>query len=250
MKGKHLEPGGFCWADVAVSEPKVIHLFFSQLFGWSRRVRPTDDAQAYSIMTSLGHHVMGICHVEEAEQSQWMSYLLVEDLAEATAKAQELGATVVNEKIEISTFGTMTIVQDPSGVLFALWQSKQGEYSKPRLPGQVAWFELMTDEPKLAQDFYSRLAHWTEQPQSDDESLTVFYHHGKPVSSLRKKESPEIPSAWVVYFLVDDCDETAAKCESLGGKVFRAKSDCPHLGRCALLQDPSGGIFGIIAAES
>ena len=72
-----LEPGFFCWVDVAASDPTQTHKFFTQLFGWGRKVRPTDDAQAYSIMTCQGEHVAGICGVECDGPSQWMSLSLI-----------------------------------------------------------------------------------------------------------------------------------------------------------------------------
>ena len=81
-----LLPGFFCWVDAAVTDPAASHKYFSELFGWGRRVRPTDQAQAYNIMTLHGEHVAGICRVEPEGPSQWMSYLLVDNLEKATSE--------------------------------------------------------------------------------------------------------------------------------------------------------------------
>ena len=100
---QNLEAGSFCWADVAATDPTSTHKFFSELFGWKRKVRPTEDAQAYSIMTLDGCNVAGICGVEVDAPSQWMSYLLVDDLTQATERAVALGANTLRARADPTT---------------------------------------------------------------------------------------------------------------------------------------------------
>jgi hypothetical protein len=52
---------------------------------------------------------------------------------------------------------------------------------------------------------------------------------------------------WVNYVQVANCDETAAKATSLGGKVCMPPTDIPNTGRFAMLQDPQGAMLSVIA---
>jgi uncharacterized protein len=45
---------------------------------------------------------------------------------------------------------------------------------------------------------------------------------------------------------VADCDETAALAQELGGRVIGTPETFP-MGRYAVLQDPQGGTFSILA---
>lgn len=239
-----LTAGYFCWVDVAVTDPTVTHKFFTELFGWSRRVRPTEEAQAYSIMTAHGEHIAGICAVEGDGPSQWMAYLLVDDLSRGESGVIELGGKVLKSSVEIKTFGTMSVVEDPTGAVFALWQSARGEYKKPRLHGTVSWYELASTDPDAAKVFYTRLAGWTtDETTYDDAPFTIFEKGDLEHAGLRKSKGAE-PSQWIIYFAVDNCDETAARCAELGGTVKVEPFDVEGLGRCTMLRDPSGGYFG------
>ena len=53
-----------------------------------------------------------------------MPYILVEDVDGSTAKAVELGGSVVKEKTEIPGMGSFSIVADPTGAVVGLWQAK------------------------------------------------------------------------------------------------------------------------------
>lgn len=249
---KVLEPGFFCWIDVAVSDPTATHKFFTDLFGWGRKVRPTEDAHAYSIMTCQGQHVAGICQVEEAGPSQWMSYLLVDDLSQATDKAESLGAEILKRDIEIDTFGTMTVVQDPTGAIFALWQSKRGESPPPLGHGTFCGNELITTDLAKATAFYSALAGWTTKPASlGDLDYTFFQKDGEMVCGMMSTEDSTVTknSTWLVHFSVDNAVESVHLCKDLGGDVKEEPVEIEGLGQCALLQDPSGGVFGIVQSN-
>lgn len=245
---KSLSPGHFCWVDLAVSNAKTTYDFFSALFGWKRRVRPTPSADAYSIMTSGNSHVVGVYEVAEEGPSQWMSYILVEDLAIATKKAVALGAKAIEESIEIETFGTMAVLQDPVGALFALWQTQRGE-STISGNGTVCWNELLTDDQPKAEQFYTKLFGWTAQKELiSGEEYTRFWMGEERVGGMmghhEKRGSKR--SHWLVHFAVDDCDATIEKALELGGKLRIPAKNHEKIGREAVLRDPSGGSFGIL----
>ena len=244
---KKLPAGFFCWADVAVTDPKATHTFFSELLGWRRRVRPTDDAHAYSIMTLDGRRVAGICEVEETGPSQWMSYLLVDDLKASTARVGNLGGTVLKADIKIIDKGEMSVVQDPTGAIFALWQSAQSEPDEHRCIGSVGWTELLTPDVEKASAFYSGLVGWEySDTLIGGTDYRIFTLAGREVGGMKKGTEP---AAWRVHFAVNDCDAKCKNALELGGKVLDQAFDLEQIGRCALLADPSGGVFGIVEYE-
>jgi hypothetical protein len=54
----------------------------------------------------------------------WVAYVLVPDVASATAKAKDLGATVLKDRTEVAGMGCFSIIADPTGAQLGLWQAK------------------------------------------------------------------------------------------------------------------------------
>jgi predicted enzyme related to lactoylglutathione lyase len=48
-----------------------------------------------------------------------------------------------------------------------------------------------------------------------------------------------------LYFLVSNCDETAAKAQELGAKIHLAPTTMEKVGRWAVLADPQGAVFAL-----
>ena len=59
----------------------------------------------------------------------------------------------------------------------------------------------------------------------------------------------EVPSFWLAYFATDDCDATVSAATDLGATVMAAPMDIPA-GRFAVLTDPTGAAFGVIAMQA
>ncbi|MCU0313376.1 MAG: hypothetical protein MUC84_04860, partial [Solirubrobacteraceae bacterium] len=57
---------------------------------------------------------------------------------------------------------------------------------------------------------------------------------------------PEVPAHWMVYVAVEDCDAACAQARELGGTVSVEPHDIP-VGRFAVLGDPQGAFFSVIA---
>ena len=54
-----------------------------------------------------------------------------------------------------------------------------------------------------------------------------------------------VPSFWMPYLQVADCDATAATATTLGAKVMVGPQDIPNTGRFAIVQDPQGAVFAV-----
>ena len=117
--------------------------------------------------------------------------------------------------------------------------------------GHIDWSDLMSDDVDRARDFYTAVIGWeTEVMDVGMGPYTVFKVGDRPVAGLMAKppEGPAscAPTAWTSYVTVDDVDARAARVADAGGAVLAGPMDIPTVGRMAIIQDPTGGVIGII----
>jgi hypothetical protein len=66
-----------------------------------------------------------MCACPDAEvPPHWLAYVGVDDVRATTARARELGATIVQDAMEISGYGWFSVFVDPTGATLAIWQAK------------------------------------------------------------------------------------------------------------------------------
>ena len=121
--------------------------------------------------------------------------------------------------------------------------------------GHIGWCDLMSDDVDKARDFYTGVLGWdTEVMDVGKGPYTVFKAGDRPVAGLMAKppEGPAAcaPTAWTSYVTVDDVDARTARVADAGGVVIVAPVDVPTVGRMAIIQDPTGGVMGIIRYEN
>ena len=117
--------------------------------------------------------------------------------------------------------------------------------------GHIGWCDLMSDDVDKARDFYSGVLGWeTEVMDVGKGPYTVFKADDRPVAGLMAKppEGPAsfAPTVWTSYVTVDDVDERTARVAAAGGAVLAGPMDIPTVGRMSIIQDPTGGVIGII----
>ena len=77
---------------------------------------------------------------------------------------------------------------------------------------------------------------------------TEFSVNGQPSIGMMAKpaEMPaHIPSYWMPYFQVADCDASTARVKELGGRVMVGPQDIPNTGRFTIVTDPQGAMFAV-----
>ncbi len=119
-----------------------------------------------------------------------------------------------------------------------------------KTPGAFSWSELTTSDPGAAARFYGGLFGWSvsaPDPAMGDYRVASVGDIMVAGISAPFPGSPPVPPHWGVYVTVASADETAAKCEALGGKTLMAPMDVPTVGRMAVLQDPQGAVFCVMA---
>ncbi|MCW5634986.1 MAG: VOC family protein [Rubrivivax sp.] len=116
--------------------------------------------------------------------------------------------------------------------------------------GAFSWTELMTPDPKAAVEFYGKLFGWTVEVMNMGQGdYHVVKAGGTSVGGIMATppEAKGSPPMWGAYVTVPDTDAAVEKCKALGGKLCAGPMDIPTVGRFAVLQDPQGAFFNVIA---
>jgi hypothetical protein len=98
--------------------------FYSSLLDWNLQDLPMPGGEGSYTMIDVGEGTGGGMMSDPGIPPHWMAYIGVDDVAAATAKAKSLGATVIQDVMVVGEYGLMSIMTDPTGATFALWEAK------------------------------------------------------------------------------------------------------------------------------
>ena len=240
------ENGTFCWIELGTSDPVAARTFYTGLFGWTVNENPMGEMGTYSIFQKDGKDAAAMYRNDQpGVPPNWMSYVAVASADAIVEKAKSLGGTVVNGPFDVYDMGRMAVLSDPQGAMFSIWEPKSHAGVGVRDEANtLCWNELSARDVDAAKKFYAPLFGWRlkESPE-----YTEFHLGEHAVGGMLQSEAPaHVPSHWLPYFAVDDCDAAAARAESLGGRLLMPAMDIPNVGRFAVLFDPQGAAFAVI----
>ena len=244
-------PGTPSWVDLASPDLAASAAFYSSLFGWDA-VDQGEQAGNYHMMEKGGVPVAGAGPIMmEGQPPAWLTYVSVTDADASIAKVKAAGGTVFVEPMDVLDVGRMAVFADPSGAAAAVWQ--------PRLhigaglvnePGALAWNELSTRDLPAATAFYTEVFGWEAEPADmGGIDYTTWMLEGEQIGGMMAMPADvpaEVPSYWLAYFGTADCDATVAAATAAGAALIAGPIDIPP-GRFAVLADPAGAMFGVIA---
>jgi predicted enzyme related to lactoylglutathione lyase len=241
-------PGTFCWIELGTSDAAGARSFYTQLFGWGVNEFPMGDMGNYYIFQKDGADTAAMYQIgaqQEGMPPNWLSYVAVASADASTEKAKGLGGNVVHGPFDVEEMGRMTILSDPQGAMFAIWETKTHRGVGVRdETNSLCWNELQARDLDAAKKFYAPLFDWRLKESPD---YIEFHVAQNAVGGMMQSQSPsEVPSYWLPYFAVDDCDASAAQAQSLGGTLFVPPMDVPNVGRFAVIADPQSAVFAVI----
>lgn len=115
--------GAVCWNELLSTDDAAAQRFYSALLGWKEQPKDMGPMGTYRVQELNGVQAGGIMkQPQPGAPSFWMVYFLVADLNAATAKARQLGATVLCESMPIPEVGMFSLITDPAGATSALFQ--------------------------------------------------------------------------------------------------------------------------------
>jgi uncharacterized protein len=118
--------------------------------------------------------------------------------------------------------------------------------------GRFLWWELITPDPDAAVRFYTDVIGWrTEKLERGCMPYTAWISDERAVGGVvelhEKARAAGAAPQWLAYIGTDDVDATVEKAAKLGASVFGGPADVDGIGRFAVLVDPHGGIFALLA---
>lgn len=112
-----------------------------------------------------------------------------------------------------------------------------------RETGKFIDFELLSDRPQEAADFYTALFGWGV---ASDKDVWTLSNHGRVVGRIHRRDaSSPVPAGWLCWISVDDVDDLSRDVPANGGSILLAARDTAR-GREAIVEGPTGGVFGVL----
>jgi predicted enzyme related to lactoylglutathione lyase len=229
--------------------------FLKAVFGWQKSDMDMGDAGTYSFLRNGTGTVGALCGQApgQAVPSAWNVYFGVADADAATDRARRLGAEILAAPFDVETHGRMSVLRDPAGAVFSLWQSRNpgsGDFTMFE-DHAVGWVELATRDLSIARRFYAELLGWefflskADVPGGENREYGVGGTRYGGILPMTK-EWGDMPSHWSIYVMVPDLEACLARVAEAGGKVCVPAFDVPGVGRIARIDDPTGaGVYVI-----
>lgn len=246
--------GRFVWYDLMTRDAEGAVPFYKAVVGWG--TEPWEGEQPYTMWTGPRGPLGGVMDMADVAPDEaaphWLGYLGTDDVDATTARARELGATVLAGPQDIPSVGRYALVRDPQGAVVAFF-SGEGDTPSDEGPfqsGDFSWHELATTDPDGAWRFYSELFGWEETGTFDMGEMGMYRMWGspggEPMGAVFKKP-PEMPgpSAWLFYAQVDDVNSATESVKRSGGQVLNGPMEVPGGDWIVQCMDPGGAAFAL-----
>jgi hypothetical protein len=118
----------FVHVELATPDLAKAKAFYGSLFDWE-----LDDSRMENYtLINVGEPEYGVGGGMMSSPSpdvppHWLAYVGVDDIDAYTKKAKSLGATILKDVTAVGDVGWMSIIQDPTGAVIAMWKAKQGQ---------------------------------------------------------------------------------------------------------------------------
>ena len=112
--------GVFVWDELGTTDVDGAQGFYEQVFGWT-----TSDMGAeyggYRIFNVGETGIAGLMMLPDPSiPAHWQPYVAVDDPDRTTAKATELGGSVLAEPMDVPDVGRIAVLRDPQGATFGI----------------------------------------------------------------------------------------------------------------------------------
>ncbi|MBX3463210.1 MAG: VOC family protein [Planctomycetes bacterium] len=119
--------GRACWNELLTHDDAAAQAFYGALCGWRDEPKDMGPLGTYHVQMLGGKQAGGLMkNPQPGAPSCWLVYFLVDDLAAAGQRAARLGAQVLMAAQPIEGVGSFSLLADPVGAVFALFQPLPG----------------------------------------------------------------------------------------------------------------------------
>lgn len=237
--------GQAVWADVTAPDVPAAAGFYQHVFGWEYNVAPSELAY-YHTALEAGKRAAGIGSLSSPDAaSRWVVSFAVSDVHAAVARANDLGAIIVMEPMEIPHQALVALAEAPGGARFGLWQPYGNHGFEARAEhGGFAWCEASVADVEAAVAFYCGLFGYEAAPATSG-GQRVLSLAGQPTCGISPRQDYQSHDVWTPYFQVHDTDAAVAAVQAGGGEVLFGPETTSE-GRVAVFSDENGAHFGVV----
>jgi predicted enzyme related to lactoylglutathione lyase len=117
--------GVFVWDELHTSDIQAAKSFYTEVFGWTTRDTDMGEMGTYVIFQRAGDvDAAGGMQLPKgmAAPPHWLAYIGTDDVDRTTARAKELGGTILQEPMDIPDIGRFSIIQDPTGATVGIYK--------------------------------------------------------------------------------------------------------------------------------
>jgi predicted enzyme related to lactoylglutathione lyase len=129
MSNNKPEVGTIGWTDLTISNAEDIRDFYSKVVGWKPQPLSMGQYDDFVMNTpETKTAVAGVCHAlggNACLPPQWLIYITVADIDASIASCKKLGGKILVESKNYADMGRYCVIQDPSGAVCALFESKK-----------------------------------------------------------------------------------------------------------------------------
>ena len=242
--------GQFCWNQIATPNVDEAIVFYSALFGWEIMDEELGHGDEMVRMLHNGEFVVGLHRIYEDEQAHWEPHLAISDLPAFLALVQEKEGFIVEQPQSAEPFGTMAEVCGPEGGRLCLWAAGAfGGHTTTPSDGVPFWYELQLLAEGPEEAFWPNVLNWSET-SNNQRRKNYKTNDGSPIAQIHILNESDaevlLHPRWVTFVQVADVDIACKDAEAIKGTILRKPYEAPGLGRCALIVDPQGSVFGVI----
>ena len=238
--------GNFVWFECVTDDIEASKAFYTETLGWKSDVMDMGEQKYTMLGASADKTSCGVINAQmEGVPNHWTSYVSVEDVDAAAQRVKDNGGEVIVPPTDIPTIGRFSLVKDPEGATFNLFK---GEESDDNASADFHWNELYSDDIDKLAPFYEKVLGYTatQMDMPGGGKYTIFKRGDTDVAGGMTKPDKDIPSMWLPYAAVPDCDAAVERAKQHKGQVKMGPIDAEGIGRFAVLIDSQGAALGVI----
>ncbi len=121
-----------------------------------------------------------------------------------------------------------------------------------RRPGKIVFAELVTPDLASVEPFYASLFGWTfTESKAGETQYAQASIDGRPIAGLVQRPLPHgRHPGWLTFMAAGDLGQVDAAAVQHGGRVLFEPHRFANLGQEAVLADPQGAVFAVLASNS
>ena len=244
MSGQGPATGAFVWYDLVTTQGTLAREFYGQLFGWTFETT-TRNGRPYAIARIGGRPTGGILAVDPGPDvgSQWVSYVLVDDVDKAFEAARTAGAQVLVHPTKVAS-GRAAVLKDPQGAPVGIGRATLPVPSVADAEiGQFFWTDYLAKNGDAALRFYQRLAGYTADSATTlgGGSYFVLRNVGPRAGLFVLPDTvTNVRSHWLPHVRVANPEAAMKRAVELGGRALLAHRADVLKSTLAIIADPMG----------